>query len=305
MVNAFLTPDVIAKQALASLYETTHMLPLVYTDLTSEFAAQKIGNTINVRRPATFQAKLFNRANGIELQDATESDIPVVLDKIADVSFAVTTEELTLDIDKFDEQLLTPAMEAISQHIDLAILSLRSGITQVVGQASGLEWDKPEVLIDAGRILDTNKVAASERYAVVGPTTKARWLNTELLKHADKSGSTEALREGSIGKDLFGFESYWTQNVGQPKAAGSQVAGDPTTEIDLAFHKTAFAFASAPLEVAPGSNASVVNYKGISIRVAYDYDIKYKQTIVSLDTLYGVKTLDASRAVLIKGANKA
>jgi hypothetical protein len=303
MVNAFLTPDVIAKQALASLYETTHMLPLVYTDLTSEFAAQKIGNTINVRRPANFTAKLFNRANGIELQDATESDIPVVLDKIADVSFAVTTEELTLDIEKFDEQLLTPAMEAISQHIDLAIVSLRSGITQVVGQAAGLEWDKPESLIDAGRILDTNKVPASERYAVVGPTTKAKWLNTELLKHADKSGSTEALREGSIGKDLFGFESYWTQNVGQPATAPA--IGAPTTEVDLAFHKTAFAFASAPLEVAPGSNASVVNYKGISIRVAYDYDIKYKQTIVSLDTLYGVKTLDPARAVLIKGANRA
>ena len=63
--------------------------------------------------------------------------------------------------------------------------------------------------------------------------------------------------------------------------------------------------ASAPLAVSPGSNAAVVTYRGISIRVAYDYDIKYKQTVVSLDTLYGVKTLDASRAVLIKGANKA
>lgn len=303
MVNAFLTPDVIAKQALASLYETTHMLPLVYTDLTSEFAAQKIGNTINVRKPATFTAKLFNRANGIELQDANESDIPVVLDNIADVSFAVTSEELTLDIEKFDEQLLTPAMEAISQHIDLAILSLRSGITQVVGQAAGFEWDKPESLIDAARILDVNKVPASERFAVVGPTTKSKWLNTDLLKHAEKSGSTEALREGSIGKNLFGFESFQSGNIGQP--AVTPAIGAPTTEVNLAFHKTAFAFASAPLEVAPGSNASVVNYKGISIRVAYQYDINKKQTIVSLDTLYGVKTLDPLRAVLIKGANRA
>lgn len=302
MANTFLTPQAIAKQALASLYETTHMLPLVYTDLTSEFTAKKIGDTINVRKPAVFVANLFNRATGIVPQDATEGNVPVVLDKIADVSFVVTSEDLTLKIEQFDEQLLTPAMEAISQHIDLAILGLRSGITQTVGQALGLEWDKPESLIDAGRILDVNKVAPSERYAVVGPTTKAKWLNTDLLKHADKSGSTDALRQGSIGKDLVGFETFWTQNVGQPPVAPT--IGQPLTEIDLAFHKTAFAFASAPLEVAPGSNGAVVNYKGISIRVVYDYDIKYKQTVVSLDTLYGVKTLDANRAVLIKGANR-
>lgn len=305
MVNTFLTPQTIANQALASLYETTHMLPLVYTDLTSEFAAQKIGNTINVRKPAVFTANLFNRTNGIVTQDATEGTIPVTLDKIADVSFVVTSEDMTLSIEKFDEQLLTPAMEAISQHVDQALLALRSGVTQTVGVATGLEWDKPESLIDAGRILDTNKVATQDRYAVVGPTTKAKWLNTDLLKQADKSGSTEALRNGSIGKDLFGFESYWTQNVGQPKATGSQISGDPTTEIGLAFHKTALAFASAPLEVAPGSNGAVVSYKGLSIRVVYGYDIKYKQTVVSLDTLYGVKLLDANRAVLIKGANKA
>ncbi|SDT22541.1 P22 phage major capsid protein family protein [Microterricola viridarii] len=303
MANKFLTPNVIAAQALATLYETTHMLPLVYTDVTSEFATQKIGNTINVRKPAVFEAKLFDRAQGIQPQDATEGDIPVVLDKIADVSFVVTSEDLTLEIEKFEEQLLTSAMGAISQHIDRAILGLRSTVTQTVGVAAGLEWDKPESLIDAGRILDINKVSPSDRYSVVGPTTKAKWLNTDLLKQADKSGSTEALRQGSIGKDLFGFESYWTQNVGQAPVPG--VTGDPTTEVNLAFHKTAFAFASAPLEIAPGSNAAVVNYKGISIRVAYDYDIKYKHTVVSLDTLYGVKTLDAKRAVLINGANQA
>lgn len=141
MANVFLTPEMIAANALATLYETTHMLPLVYTDLSSEFATQKIGNTVNVRKPAVFEAKLFNRATGIEPQDATEGTIPVVLDKIADVSFVVTSEDLTLEIEKFEEQLLTPAMEAISQHIDRAILGLRSTVTQTVGLATGLEWD--------------------------------------------------------------------------------------------------------------------------------------------------------------------
>ena len=72
MANVFLTPQALAKQALASLYETTVMLPLVYTDVSSEFASQKIGNTVNIRKPAVFVANDFVRATGIVPQDATE-----------------------------------------------------------------------------------------------------------------------------------------------------------------------------------------------------------------------------------------
>lgn len=311
MANTLLTVGAIAKQALATLYESTFLGPLVYTDHGSELATKKQGNTIDIRKPATFTAQLFNRANGIQLQDATEGSVPVVLDKIADVSFAVTDEDMSLKIEDFDEQFLSPALEAIAQHVDLAVLSLRSGVTQVAGThataaALGQTWDKPEVLIEAKRLLDLQKVPQRERYAVTGPTTASRWLNTELLKHADKSGSTEALREGSLGKNLFGFEAFQTGNVGQPSA--SPATGQPTTEVGLAFHKSALALASAPLEVPAGANAgqvAVESYKGLSIRVAYGWDIKYKQTVVSVDFLYGVKLLDPNRAVLLKGPNQA
>ncbi|WP_037162484.1 P22 phage major capsid protein family protein [Rhodococcoides fascians] len=307
MANVLLTPDLIAKQALATLYESLVMVPLVYTDLSTEFTSQKIGDTINVRKPAVFTAKRFNRANGIELQNATESSIPVKLDEISDVSFAVTSEQLTLDIEDFDSQLLSPAMVAIAQDIDRAILGLRDDVTQEAGLSTqtGFEWNKPEVLIEAGRQLDIRNVPTDGRNAVTGPTTKAQWLNSDMLKFANRSDSTDALRKASIGDDLFGFDAYQTQNVGQPKLVGSQLAGDPTTEVGVAFHETAFCFASAPLSVAPGSFASVQAYKGLTIRVAYQYDIHTKETIVSLDTLFGVKTLDPNRAVLLKGNDKA
>lgn len=313
MANTFLTVQEIADEALATLYETTVLKSLIHTDLTSEFGAKQIGNTIDIRVPAVFTANRFNRATGIVLQDATESRIPVVLDKISDVSVPVTDEDMSLRIEDFSTQLLTPMMEAVSQDIDLELFKLRAGITQVAGThasaiTDGQTWDKPEVLIEAGRLLDARAVPTQDRYAVVGSTTKAKWLNTELLKHADKSGSTLALREGSIGDGLFGFNAYQTGNVGQPKAPGAQLAGDPTTEIGLAFHSSAFAFASAPLQLPAGANVgqvAVASYKGLSIRIAYGWDINKKQTVVSADMLFGAKLLDANRAVLLKGANKA
>lgn len=312
MVHNFLKVGVIADQALATLYESTIMAPLVYRDdLGRQLRNAKQGDTINIRKPATFEAQLFDRKDGIQLQDATEGSIPVKLDKIADVSFAVTDEDMSLSIEDFDEQLLGPAMEAIAQHVDVATLGVRDQVTQVAGThaeaaALGQTWDKPEVLIEAKRQLDLNKVPMTDRFAIAGPTTASRWLNTPLLKQADQSASTAALREGAIGNRLFGFNAYQTGNVGQPDPDGA--VGTPGTEVGLAFHRSAIALASAPLEVPAGANTDQVtvrSYRGLSIRVAYGWDIRYKQTIVSVDFLYGVKLLDPKRAVLLKGANKA
>ncbi|NQE89335.1 P22 phage major capsid protein family protein [Nocardia terpenica] len=308
MPNKFLTPDVLARRSLANLYELTVMLPLVYRDISSDFGPQKVGNTVNVKRPPRFEATKFDRTRGIVIQDTTESKIPVVLDTIADVSVEVTTEELTLDVEDFDAQILRPAMEAISQKVDRDILSLRAEVIQQCGTEvfhGGPErlWENPENLIEAGRLLDIANVPAAGRRAVVGPTTKAKWLGKPLLLHADKSDSTAALRQGSIGQSLIGFDTFWSQNVGQP--APTPEPGQPTTEVGVAFHSSAFAFASAPMELPPGADVFGVQYKGLAMRVAMDYDIRQKVTIISVDTLYGVTCLDPTRAVLLKGPNAA
>ncbi|MGW4364532.1 P22 phage major capsid protein family protein [Nocardia takedensis] len=308
MANQFLTPDVLARRSLANLYELTVMLPLVYRDISADFGPQSVGNTVNIKKPPRFEATTFDRERGIVIQDARESKIPVVLDTIADVSLEVTTEEMTLDIEDFDEQVLRPAMEAISQKVDRDLLALRARVTQTAGAVpmdpgTGMLWENPENLIEAGRLLDINSVPAPGRRAVIGPTTKARWLGKPLLLHADKSDSTAALRQGSIGQQVVGFDTFWSQNVGQPTPAPRP--GDPTTEVGVAFHSTAFAFASAPMELPPGADVFAVEYKGLSMRVAMDYEIRHKVTVISVDTLYGVTCLDPDRAVLLEGPHAA
>lgn len=299
MANTFLTPDVIAKQALATLSETLVMKPLIYTDLTREFAQHKVGDTINVKKPAQFVARDFDRARGIELQDYQEDSVAVKLDKFKDVSFAVTSEELALDIENFDEQLLTPAMQAVALAIDSSVLDIRDDIVNEVGTDEDFPVKRPEVLIDAGRVLDQNLVPVENRRAVVGPAMKANWLNSDILKRADTSGSTEALRKANLGKDLFGFDTYYTNNIKSPAPGGAP--GTPAGEVGIAFHDTAIAFASAPQEVPPGAVGAVKTHQGISLRTIMQYDIMKKQTIVSVDVLYGIKCLDPNRAVLLKG----
>lgn len=298
MANTLLTPSVIARQALATLYETCVAAQLVYRDYEQDFVP-KVGTTISVRKPATFTAEEYVRSAGINVQNATETSVPVVLNHFADVSFAVTTEDLALKVEDFAAQLLTPALEAISQKIDRDVLALRDDVVQEVGVSASTTtgvsgtnaWDadNPRVAIDARRVLNLRNVPPSERYMIVGPNLEAQWLGDDLFLRADARGDTDGLREANLGRRLFGFDAYSSQNV-----------NDTPDEIGVAFHRTAFALVTRPLSLPRGAaNAAVESYKGFGLRVVMDYDISAKQDIVSIDCLYGTKTIAPERAVLI------
>jgi hypothetical protein len=304
MANTFLTPDIIARAALATLYETTVMAGLVYRDYEQEF--QQVGDTITIRKPTTFTAQEYNRTAGINVQNATETGVPLTLNHFADVSFAVTSEDLTLNVLDFGQQLLNPAMEAISQKIDRDIMALSADISQTVGVVDGTNsplpgengwrYDDPKAAIDAGRVLTQRNVPITGRRLVLGPITTASWMGDPFFIRADTRGDTEGLREANLGRRVYGFDAYQSQNVPAPGVGGS------STETGIAFHQTALALAFRPLALPRGAaNAAIANYKGFGLRVVYDYDVDKKQDVVSIDCLYGTKVLDPNRAVLIQG----
>ena len=311
MANDLVTIDHIASRAMANLYSRMVMAGLVHRDYSQEFVPGR-GRTISVRRPTKFSSNLFDRATGVITQNADEDTFDVQLDKLRDVTFAVTAEEWTMDITEFDERFIDPACEAIAQDIDLDIIAAaRAGLPGVVGTAAyaqedtnvptGLyNWADSRVLIQAGELLNKNKVPTDMRRVVVGPSTEARWTAERTWRQTDKRGSTEGLREASMGDRVSGFTPYMTQNIAQP--ANNPATGQPTTEVNLAFHRDAISLVTRPLALPRGANsARVIDYEGFGLRIVTGYDQKYKVDTISIDTLYGVKVINPERGVKIMG----
>lgn len=280
MANTFLTPDIIAREALMVLRNNAVMANLVHRDYSNEFAA--VGDTITVRKPATFEAKEYT--NSITLQDATEGSVAVTLDKHLDVSFAVTSKEMTLDIADFSEQLLKPAMQAFADKIDSYLLGLASGVTNQVTYAPATDNIRNKV-VDARKYLTAAAAPLTDRRFVYGSDIEADLLKTDLFLAADKVGDEgTALREASLGRKL-GLDFYTDQNV---------------EDDSLVFHKNAFALVTRSLELPKGAvNAAIVNYDGFGLRVVYGYDMDKKTDIVSVDLLCGVKILDKNLAAKV------
>lgn len=275
MANTFLTPDIIAREALMVLRNNAVMANLVHRDYSSEFVAG-VGETITIRKPAKFEAKEFT--SEIEVQTATESSDTVKMDKLLDVSFSVSSKEMTMDIKDFSAQLLVPAMQAFQDKIDGYILDLGVAATQKVTQAEAVTVSD---IVDAREFLTKNAAPLTDRHFVYGSGTEADLLKTDLFINASAVGDTgTALREASLGRK-FGMNFYVDQNL------------DAKTAKALAFHKNAFALVTRMLEKPAGAaKSAIVNYDGFGLRVVYDYDIKSKTDVISIDMLCGVKTLD-------------
>ena len=302
MANTLITPSVIASAALPTLYNTALLLPLVNRDYDSEFTGKQ-GDTITVRTPASFTVNEFNRGTGIVLQNATEGSFTVTLDTLPDVSFAVTAEELTLKLDRFEERLLNPAMEAHAQWVDGKIAEQLvdaaesaggGGTVTGTGSSAG---DQQKAFRAARRVLTRNKLPFTERYSVLSPEGNEAITGDSLVVQANTSGSTEALREGGVGR-LSGFDLFESQVFGLGLQQG---AGTDAGQADgVAFHRSAVAAVTrtlqAPMGLSP-SQYSVKEYKGLGLRVVYAYDNNKKQDAISIDALFGVSTIRKEAAV--------
>jgi hypothetical protein len=284
MPNNFLTPDIIAREALMVLRNNAVMANLVHRDYADEFAA-KVGDTITIRKPATFTANEFD--GEIDVQDATENGVEVKMDKHLDVSFSVTSAQMALDIEDFSKQLLVPAMQAFTQKIDAYLLEKAKAITQNVPASGVVQND----IVDARAYLTKNAAPLTDRRFVAGSTFEANMLKTDLFVSAEKVGDEgTALREASIGRK-FGMDFYVDQNADTANIEG------------VAFHKNAFALVTRPLALPNGAGkAAIVNYDGLGLRVVYDYDINTKTDVISIDILCGVATLNEKLAAKITAA---
>ena len=367
MANTLLTPSIIAKEALLVLENKTVMANLGHRAYSAEF--QKKGATVTIRKPATFTATAFSTT--VAAQNITESSVQVVLDHFYDVTVDITSQQLSLDIVSFSEQVLKPIMRAHAQQVDYRIFQ---ALYKTVAGHDEINTSTP-VQADLANImaqLDIQKAPPTDRRAVVHPMSYAKLASLDAVLHADKRGKPLTINEYSIGR-MFGADWYMDQNVpaqasgiadtaGAAKGALSAAAtaatvdaltdaeiiaaGDmfkvvgsdlgylvvtggtvatneqaitftPALDVDIAdnavvtfnggkatgfksnlvFHKNFFALVSAPL--APymgGVLCAVENYRGISCRVAYDATLSDKSNNLSVDMLYGVKTLDKELA---------
>lgn len=367
-MNEFLEVKNIARESLVRLIENLVFPNLIHKDFSETFV-KGLGASIQVRKPVILKAKDFDESRGTEVQDVKEESVEVKLDKLATVDVDFSAIQSATNVDDLNRLFLEPAAVALAEKINADGLELYKDIPYIVGTAG----TTPASLDDLAAVrkgLNVNKVPVVGRKAVWDPEADAKFTTIPAIVNAEKSGTTTALREGSIGR-VMGLDNYMSQAVkkhvkgtlsadAKPSAVtkagvtsltlkadtltGTLVKGDVltilgdnyvvtkdataasntiTVEIspalkkdvntatvvtvaeshtaNLAFNPSAFAFVTRPLVAPAGVESYVVSYNGISMRVVRGYDMKTKKEMLSMDVLYGYKTMYPELAVRVLG----
>ena len=206
MENKFLTPEVVANEALMCLAGNLVMADLVHRDYADEFVS--VGDTISIRKPAKFVAKNFTGVT--EAQDITEGSVTVKLDRFRDVTVAVTSKELSLDIEDFSAQVVQPAMQAIAQAIDQDLLAVATANAKLE-KASEFGGSLQEVA-ELAKQLDIAKAPAQSRSLVLHPEHKYRFATLDSFADMSYSGDNETLRDAQLGR-IYTLDTYMDHNA--------------------------------------------------------------------------------------------
>lgn len=218
MANSLQTSTLITNEVLRIAHNNSAFLGNMNTDYEKMWKGKYApGSTIQARRPVQFTIRNGAAAN---IQDITESTVPVVVNPELGIDFAVSDFDLTTavrndgSIDKaFSERFLKPAGLRISAEIDLQIATLVKNACHNFVGTPGTGPSTFQHIADAQVPMDDMACPRDGmRYAAFSPTANAALLGG--FSGLFNAGSTisENFKKGVL-QDALGLNMVMSQNV--------------------------------------------------------------------------------------------
>jgi N4-gp56 family major capsid protein len=281
-------PEIWSDEVIAAYKSNLVMAPLV----TKMSFKGKKGDTLHIPKPSRGVASAKATETQVTLQQATESEVAVLINKHYEYSRFIediTEVQALASLRKF---YTADAGYALAKRVDSDLLALGRGVK---GGDGTIAYDKAVIgsdgstfytgsneaaLTDAAirkviQTLDDADVPMDGRYLVIPPVARNTLMG--LARFTEQSFTGEAaggntIRNGQIG-DVYGVKVFVSTNC-------ETATGD--ARIALMFHKDAFVLAEQ-----------------MGVRSQTQYKQEYLSTLYTADMLYGVKELRDEAAVAI------
>lgn len=202
-------PEWWANETLAILREKMVVCNLVHRDFEPMFA--QYGDTVNTRRPSEMKAIRKHKTTALLIQDATATNVPVVLDQHVHVAFNIHDLEQSFAFKALTTEYLDPAGLALARYADRVVLGQSARWIEnalMVGDNTKGSYDN---LVDANTYMTGNKAYEEGRNMIVAPKMKGKLLKNKELFPVQNIGTDDLVRRGMLGR-LSDFDLYTCQN---------------------------------------------------------------------------------------------
>lgn len=211
MANQLLTISMITREALMILENNLVFTKFIRRDFDDKYgvAGAKIGTVLNIRKPPRYVGRT---GQGLQIEDATETSVPLALTTQRGVDIAFTSQDLALSIDDFSDRFIKPAIANVANKIDFDGMGLYTSVYNVIG-TPGTVPNALLTYLQAGQRLDEEAAPRDdERALIISPAMQATIVDALKGLFQSSTNIAQQYEQGTMGK-VIGFKWSMDQNV--------------------------------------------------------------------------------------------
>jgi len=273
MSNTFLTSTDVSRDAGLILQDNLLVGLMGNRSVETKFNG-KVGSTVYVKVPPIATASELAVGGTTNVDDITESRVPVVVEKHIYIKKEVTSEELTYSLDDFNALVQYPVIDALVLKAETYFLEkLCGGFAQNLAGTAGNQPSTLAHIVAAEKKIFDNKANENQLVSIISSTAHASLLQATVFTSSDYGPNRpSALVSNSLGK-MAGMDFF------RSPYSGTYTRGDITGSVTAS--GTA---AAATCSLASLSSSTGTIYAGTRFVVAGDatiYTVMENATIAS------------------------
>ena len=204
--NTILTPTMITRESLRILHQKLNFIGNVNRQYDDRFAQSgaKIGTSLNIRMPAKYTTRT---GATLSAQNHVERSTPLTVNSQIGIDVSFTSNELTMDLDRFSERHLEPAMAQLAASIESTCLTDAYKLVPNYTNATTNATMTYAYFQQGGANMTKQLSPLSQRCTLVGPDSKVKFMDEVKGLFQSSENIKEAYREGRMGR-TGGFDVF-------------------------------------------------------------------------------------------------
>lgn len=206
MGNNNLTLDIITAESLEVLHQKLNFVTNIVTEYDDQYAVEgaKIGSDIRIRLPIQHNTGTGPTIATGTSADSLQSQVTLQVNTQRHVPMRFTSKEMTLDIDKFRERHIEPAISKLCAMIENDAFNM---IDEVHNQVSaGTKCNFTDIL-EGGVGLNDALAPFGQRYALLDSRANADMVDDVKGLFHDSGNISKQYKDGLMGRTA-GYEFY-------------------------------------------------------------------------------------------------
>jgi hypothetical protein len=223
-MNTYLTIGMVTNEALMVLVNNLAAVKRINRQYDDRFGVEgaKIGTVLNIRRPPRYLTAV---GQALQIEDATETSVPLVLNTQRHLGLAFSSVDLALSIDDFSKRFIRPGLATLANFIDFDVLGQYLNVFNEIG-TPGTVPNLTLTYLQVGQRLSDMSVPFEDRCVVLSTGMNAVLVDTVKGLFNPQRTISDATEKGMVAEDFLGFDWYVDQNT-RVQTVGAYAGGTP------------------------------------------------------------------------------